>query len=276
MDANDAKSAFPQSLILAGAGKMGSALLHGWLSLGLPAARVGVIEPHPSEPLRERAKTEGFTLTPPAKAPDVLVLAIKPQMLEEAAPALQAYVDENTLIISILAGKTIRNIAERFPRAGAIIRAMPNLPAAIGHGMTGLAASAGLTPHQHALATTLLGAVGAVEWLDDESLIDAVTAISGSGPAYVFYLAECLSRAGAALGLPPAVAERLARATVEGGGALLAHEADTSPAQLRENVTSRGGTTAAALEILMAENGLAPLIERTAAAAQKRAAELSG
>jgi pyrroline-5-carboxylate reductase len=153
---------------------------------------------------------------------------------------------------------------------------MPNLPASVGRGATGAVASEAVTPGQRAMTETLLGAAGHFEWLEDERLIDAVTAISGSGPAYVFYLTECLAEAGASLGLPPGVAARLARATVEGTGELLFRSPQIVPAALRESVTSPGGTTAAALEVLMAQDGLAPLIERTVQAAKRRAEALSG
>lgn len=274
--------AFPQgdrfsgSLLLAGAGKMGGAMLKAWLGQGYDPGKIAVIDPHPSPDLLALARARGFALRPPARPPEILVLAMKPQSLDEAAPALASFAPPGTLIISILAGKTIANIAARLPRAQAIIRAMPNLPASVGRGITVLAASPAVTPAQRAAAESLLAATGGIEWLAREELIDAATAISGSGPAYVFYLAECLARAAAALGLPESVAARLARATVEGAGELLFQSPETEPAQLRANVTSPGGTTAAALEVLMAPDGLLPLIERTARAAQRRAGELSG
>ena len=197
-------------------------------------------------------------------------------MLDDVAPHIAGFVSDKTLVLSILAGKTIKNIIDRLPRARAVVRAMPNLAAAIGKGVTGAVANAAVTPAQRQMADALLKAVGAVEWLPDESLIDALTTISGSGPAYVFYLAECLADAGRAAGLPAEMAERLARATVEGAGALLAAAADQSPASLRESVTSRGGVTAAALEVLMGKDGLKPLLEKAVLAAKKRAGELSG
>lgn len=269
------ESRFPASLILAGAGKMGGAMLLAWLDRGCEARRILVIDPQPSPRIIGLAAEKGFALNAPAEPPEVLVLAIKPQVLAEAA-ALAPLVGPQTLVISILAGKTIAAIAAIFPQAGAIIRAMPNLPAAVGRGIAGLAASPSARPEHRALAETLLGATGRFEWLADESLIDAVTAVSGSGPAYVFYLAECLAEAGAAMGLPPDVAARLARATVEGAGELLFRSREATPAELRESVTSRGGTTAAALEALMAQDGLAPLIERAVKAAKMRAEALSG
>jgi pyrroline-5-carboxylate reductase len=270
-----AEDRFPASLILAGAGKMGGAMLLAWLDRGCEARRILVVDPAPSPKILGLATERGFALDGPAAPAEVLVLAIKPQVLHEAA-ALEPLVGPDTLVISVLAGKTIAAIAAIFPRAGAIVRAMPNLPAAVGRGIAGLAASEAVSDEQRAMAETLLGATGRFEWLADESLIDAVTAVSGSGPAYVFYLAECLAEAGVALGLPQDVAARLARATVEGAGELLFQSRDSTPAELRESVTSRGGTTAAALGELMAPDGLAPLIQRAAKAAKARAEALSG
>lgn len=268
------KPRFPASLVLAGAGKMGGALLRAWLDQGFDPAGLSVLDPNPGPDIVALSATSGFALNGPAQPPEALVLAIKPQALDEAS-ALAALAGPQTLVISILAGKTIANLAARLPDAGAIIRAMPNLPAAVGRGVTGLAASAKLTEAQRESAEALIGATGAFEWVDDERLIDAVTAISGSGPAYVFYLVECLAEAGAALGLPADVAARLARATVEGAGELL-FQSDSPPGELRESVTSRGGTTAAALDVLMAGDGLAPLILRAVKAARNRAEALSG
>jgi pyrroline-5-carboxylate reductase len=267
---------FPGSLLLVGAGKMGSAMLRGWLDLGFDACRLSVIEPQPSPDLFELAARTGLRLTAPERPPEVLVLAVKPQMLDAAAADLASLVSGETLVVSILAGKTIANIVNRLPRARAVIRAMPNLPAAIGRGITGAAANPAVTSVQRQIADTLLSGVGQVEWLPDESLIDAVTAVSGSGPAYVFYLVECLAQAAIAAGLPPEMADRFARATVEGAAELMHHATETSPAQLRENVTSPGGTTAAALEVLMAQDGLASLMQKAVAAAKRRADELSG
>jgi pyrroline-5-carboxylate reductase len=204
-----------------------------------------------------------------------VVLAIKPQMLDAAAPALARLFGADSLLISILAGKTMANLGARLP-ARAIVRAMPNTPASIGRGITGAFASEATSPAQRAQADFLLGGVGAVEWVDSESLIDAVTAISGSGPAYVFHLVEALAQAGAALGLPDDLALRLARATVEGSGELLHLSPEITAEILRKNVTSPGGTTQAALDVLMAPEGLAALMARATAAAARRAGELSG
>jgi pyrroline-5-carboxylate reductase len=263
------------SLLLVGAGKMGEAMLRAWLDQGFDPKKINVIEPHPSPKVADLAATKGFTLGAPSQPPDILVLAIKPQNFDEAAALFAPFASADTLVISILAGKTIANIAARLPAARAIARAMPNLPASVGRGITALAANAAMTPSQRMTAETLLAATGRIEWLDREELIDAATAIAGSGPGYVFYFTECLAEAGRALGLPAEVADRLARATIEGAGELLYQSAET-PAELREHVTSKGGTTAAALEILMAQDGLAPLIRRAVEAAKRRAEALSG
>lgn len=265
----------PRSVVLAGAGKMGGAMLKAWLDRGLGGPSLTVIEPHPGPDIAARARAGAFALNEPCPPPEVLVLAIKPQSLDEAT-SLAALAAPETLVISILAGKTLADIALRFPQARAIIRAMPNLPAAVGRGITGVTGNDAVTPAQRDKAEALLSAIGLVEWLPDERLIDAVTAVSGSGPAYVFYLAECLASAGAGLGLPPEVAARLARATIEGAGELLYRSPGWTPADLRESVTSRGGTTAAALDVLMAADGLAPLVARAVAAAKRRADELAG
>jgi len=268
----------PSSLVLVGAGKMGGAMLQGWLALGLPPAAVAVLDPFAAPELVALCAGRGVALNPPMaslSAPEVLVLAIKPQMLDQAAPDIAPLVGSSTLVVSIMAGKTMGDIAARLP-ADAIVRAMPNTPAAVGRGVTGVAASAGVTPAQRAMADALLRAIGAVEWVADENLIDAVTAVSGSGPAYVFHLVEALAAAGEKAGLPADTALRLARATVEGSGELMFREPAVSAAQLRKNVTSPGGTTAAALEVLMAPDGLGALMERAVAAAKRRAGELSG
>ncbi|MFC4172267.1 pyrroline-5-carboxylate reductase [Microvirga sp. GCM10011540] len=268
----------PSSLVLVGAGKMGGSMLEGWLSVGMKPAGVTVIDPRPSEEMTRLCADRGLALNPanPPSAPDVLVLAIKPQMLDEAAPGLNGLVGPHTLIVSILAGKTMGDLRSRMPAARAVVRAMPNLPASIGRGATGAAASSDVTEAQRLMADALLRSNGIVEWLDTEDLIDAVTAVSGSGPAYVFHLVECLAEAGAAAGLPPELAQRLARATVTGAGELL-FQSDLPPATLRQNVTSPGGTTAAALEVLMADpGGLRALMREAVAAAKRRAEELSG
>ena len=267
------------SIVLVGAGKMGFAMLQGWAKLGFAGSNVVVLEPSPYPELATLCAEKGIRLNPDqssVRAPQILVVAIKPQTLDAAASRLAALAGPQTLIVSILAGKSIGDLAARAPKAGGIVRAMPNTPAAIGRGVTGATPSAGVIDAQRLQAQSPLSVVGSVEWVADESLIDAVTAVSGSGPAYVFLLAECLAAAGAAAGLPADLAARLARATVEGAGELMYRSPETAPAQLRVNVTSPGGTTEAALRVLMADDGLKPLMERAVAAADARAKALSG
>ncbi|MGO8740435.1 pyrroline-5-carboxylate reductase [Rhodoblastus sp.] len=263
------------ALVLIGAGKMGAALLGGWLAAGIAPGDIAVVEPQPSEALEKLAAEKGFALDGAPEPAQTLVLAIKPQMLDKAAPGLAPWLDSESLLISIVAGKTIANLSRRLP-ARSIVRAMPNTPAAIGRGITGAFANSHVTPAQRDRAQSLLSGVGAVEWVGSEQAIDAVTAVSGSGPAYVFLLVEALAQGGEALGLPPDLAMRLARATVEGSGELLRRAPDSSAETLRKNVTSPGGTTKAALDVLMAQDGLAALMARATAAAAKRAGELAG
>jgi pyrroline-5-carboxylate reductase len=270
-------SRLPSSLILVGAGKMGGSMLEGWLKVGMKPEGVTVLDPRPSEEMTGFCQAQGIALNPAnAAAPDVLVLAIKPQMLDEAASSVNACLGPDTLIVSILAGKTIGDLRSRLPASGAIVRAMPNLPASIGRGATGAAVNDRVSEEQRLMADALLASNGIVEWLPSEDLIDAVTAVSGSGPAYVFHLVECLAEAGAAAGLPPDLAQRLARATVTGAGELL-FQSDLPPSTLRQNVTSPGGTTAAALDVLMRDpDGMKALMREAVAAAKRRAEELAG
>ena len=272
--------AFPSSLVLVGAGTMGAAMLEGWLEAGLVASAVTVLDPAPSDALRALAQRYGFTLhagdaTGDARPSEVVVLAIKPQMLDQASATFAPWVGPQTLVVSVLAGKTVANVTARLPQTRMIVRAMPNLPASVLRGMTGCYAAPAVTSVQKAMAQCLLEAVGAVEWVANEALIDSVTSVSGSGPAYVFLLVECLTQAGIREGLPEDVAAKLARTTIEGAGELL-RQSDLSPATLRQNVTSPGGTTAAALDVLMADDGLAPLMEKAVHAARLRAEALSG
>ena len=273
------EAVLPRSLLLFGAGKMGAAMLRGWLKSGVSGKDVTIIDPFISDDIRAIEADHGCIVNPAAAdiaPPQVLVLAIKPQMLDEASELLNAVLTEQTLVISILAGKTIADVTSRIPAARAVIRAMPNTPAAVGRGITGLAASESVEEAQKAMAEALLGSIGTVAWLDNEAMIDAVTAVSGSGPAYVFYMVECLAKAAMAVGFDEPMAMQFARATIEGAGELLHSEPATNAATLRKNVTSPGGTTAAALEVLMAEDGLEPLLQRTVEAAKRRAGELSG
>jgi pyrroline-5-carboxylate reductase len=262
------------TIVLAGAGKMGGALLSGWLAQGLDATRVVVIEPYPSDEISALA-AKGIRLNPSPKdigAVATLVVALKPQMFREAGAMLQSFAGPTTLVVSIMAGTTIAALEEVC--GGSVVRAMPNTPAAIGRGITVAVAAKSVSPAQRALADALLRASGSVEWVDDENLMDAVTAVSGSGPAYVFLLAEELARAGVEAGLPPELATKLARETVAGSGELL-HRSQAPSATLRQNVTSPGGTTAAALEVLMGPDGMQSLLTRAVAAATKRSKELS-
>jgi pyrroline-5-carboxylate reductase len=262
------------TIVLAGAGKMGSAMLSGWLAQGLAAKNVIVIEPQPSDDIKALA-AGGIRLNPPAKhigTVAALVVALKPQAFREAGSGLRPYAGPPTLVVSIMAGLTIASISTVC--GGRVVRAMPNTPAAIGRGITVAVAAKDVVDAQREAADALLRATGLVEWVDDEGLMDAVTAVSGSGPAYIFLVAEELARAGVAAGLPEALATKLARETVSGSGELL-HRSELSAATLRQNVTSPGGTTAAALEVLMGADGLQSLMTRAVAAATRRSRELA-
>jgi len=265
-----------ETILLVGAGRMGGAMIEGWLRLGVAARNVAVIEPQPTPEISALAE-RGLRLNPaPGAAGKVAaaVVAVKPQVAPEAVPPLRPFLDAATVVVSIMAGRTLRFLEDALPDA-ALVRAMPNTPAAIGRGITVAVANARVAPARRTLVDALLSAVGEVRWVDDEALMDAVTALSGSGPAYVFLLAEAMARAGAAAGLPAALAETLARATVAGAGELL-HRSPLDAATLRHNVTSPGGTTAAALEVLTAPDGLEPLMTKAIAAATRRSRELAG
>jgi pyrroline-5-carboxylate reductase len=268
---------FSGTLVLVGAGKMGCAMLDGWLTLELDPARVAVIEPQPGPQLATYAP-RGLVLNPAPDAlrtADVVVVAVKPQIAPQVVAQLEPLVGASTLVVSIMAGRTLDFLARALPEKAAIVRAMPNSPASIGRGITVAVANRQVSPAQREFAQRLLAAIGAVEWIDDEQLMDAVTAVSGSGPAYVFLLAESLARAGTTAGLPADLAARLARATVAGSGELL-HRSSLDATILRENVTSPGGTTAAALDVLMDHGGLARLMEAAVTAATRRSRELAG
>jgi len=272
VSSNNALQNLHGTIALAGAGKMGGAMLTGWLAGGLDANRAVVVEPFPSDDIKALA-ARGVRLNP--KDPgtvDTLVVAVKPQMFREAGPALKKLVGPNTLVVSIMAGTPIAALEQVCD--GMVVRAMPNTPAAIGRGITVAVAAKNVSAAQRTTADALLRATGSVEWVDDEGLMDAVTAVSGSGPAYVFLLAEELARAGVEAGLPADLATKLARETVAGSGELL-HRSEQDSATLRQNVTSPGGTTAAALEVLMGKDGMQPLMIRAIAAATKRSKELA-
>jgi pyrroline-5-carboxylate reductase len=260
------------TIALAGAGKMGGAMLTGWLAQGLDPRRVVVIEPHPSQEIKALA---GIRLNPTPQDTgevDTLVVAVKPQSFREAGAALKQFTGSSTLVVSIMAGTPIAVLEAVV--GGSVVRAMPNTPAAIGRGITVAVAAKKVSAAQREIADALLRATGSVEWVDKESLMDAVTAVSGSGPAYVFLLAEELARAGVAAGLPAELATKLARETVAGSGELL-HRSDLSSATLRQNVTSPGGTTAAALDVLMGPDGMEKLMTRAVAAATQRSKDLA-
>jgi pyrroline-5-carboxylate reductase len=274
VNASNALQDIKGTIVLCGAGKMGGAMLSGWLAQGLDARSVGVIEPHPSDEISALV-TKGVRLNPTPKQVGgvaTLVVALKPQMFREAGPTLKQFAGSSTLVVSIMAGTTIASIEELC--GGSVVRAMPNTPAAIGRGITVAVTAKNVSAGQRAVADALLRATGSVEWIDDENLMDAVTAVSGSGPAYIFLLAEELARAGVEAGLPPGLATKLARETVAGSGELL-HRSELPSATLRQNVTSPGGTTAAALEVLMGSDGIQSLLTRAVAAATKRSKELA-
>ena len=258
-------------LVLLGCGKMGSAMLQGWLDGGLPPGSVHVLDPAPSDWLRGTGVRINGALPP---RPAVVLIAVKPQMMTEALPRLEPVGGGDTVFLSVAAGTPIAHYEQVLGAATPVIRAMPNTPAAISQGITAMIGNARASAAALDMAETLLSAIGQVVRLESESQMDAVTGLSGSGPAYVFHLIECLAAAGAAQGLAPELAMQLAKATVAGAGALAMPGVD-SPEQLRINVTSPGGTTEAGLDVLMnPKTGLPPLIAKTVAAAADRSREL--
>ena len=263
-------------LLLVGCGKMGGALLTGWLARGVAAAAVTVAEPHPAPGSVPDGVTvvPGLDNVPGDMAPAVVVLAVKPQQMDAVVALCRPFARPGTVFLSIAAGKDIAYYTRGLGAVAAIVRAMPNTPAAVGRGMSVLCANAAADAAQRQVCEALLAAVGEVAWIEDESLLDAVTAVSGGGPAYVFLLIECLAEAGVEAGLPADLAMRLARTTVAGAGELV-HRASEPASRLRENVTSPGGTTLEALKILMAADGLQPLLTRAIAAATRRGRELA-
>jgi pyrroline-5-carboxylate reductase len=265
------------TIVLVGAGKMGSAMLEGWLALGLEPKSVVAIEPQPTRELSTLAN-RGLRLNPgPTTVGEAaaIVIAVKPQVAPEIVPTLAPYLGAGTVVLSIMAGRTLGFLEQALSQRAAIVRAMPNTPAAIGRGITVAVPNQRVSQRQRDLVHALIAATGAVEWVGDEALMDAVTAVSGSGPAYVFLLAEALAHAGVAAGLPKDLATKLARETVAGSGELL-HRSPLDASVLRQNVTSPGGTTAAALEVLMGADGLAALMTRAVAAATARSRQLAG
>ncbi|WP_395830251.1 pyrroline-5-carboxylate reductase [Elstera sp.] len=265
------------ALLLLGCGKMGGAMARGWLASGT-VDRVTIVDPHrPSDPViaadpRVVWVPEVAALEAPG-ALDAVILAVKPQMMDGALSALTPKLTGTPLILSIAAGKTIAYFRQYFDAALPLVRSMPNLPAAIGRGVTVCVVTESVTAAHQKLATDLLSACGAVEWVADEKLIDAVTALSGGGPAYVFALIEAMTEAGIAVGLAPDLAGRLARVTVAGAGELV-HQSDLPASTLRENVCSPGGTTIEAIKVLMGPDGWQPIITRAITAATRRAEQL--
>ena len=267
-------------ILLVGCGKMGGAMLGGWLASGVDADRIKAVEPA-AELATAIRKQHGIEVATdaaaldPAFAPRVVVIAVKPQAMDAALPPYERFARSETVFLSIAAGISIAFMAGHLGDQAAIVRAMPNTPAAIGRGISVMCPNDAVKPDQRDLCRALLSAVGEVVAIEDESLLDAVTAVSGSGPAYVFLLIECLAAAAVDAGLPGDLADQLALATVSGAGALAAQSPEPA-ATLRRNVTSPNGTTQAALEVLMADDGLKPLLARAVAAAAARSRELSG
>ncbi|MFO1033734.1 MAG: pyrroline-5-carboxylate reductase [Hyphomicrobiales bacterium] len=265
------------TLVLIGAGKMGGAMLEGWLKAGVNPKQVVALDPAPPPEVAALLAKHGVRHNPPPASitdAEVLLVAVKPQIMDEVLAPLTGLARSKPLVLSIAAGKTIASFERHFGSDAAVIRTIPNTPAAVGRGITAMAANPNVSHGQMALAEQLLSSIGEVVQVADESLIDAATAVSGSGPAYIFYMTECLTAAAEAVGLPPDVAVKLARATVAGSGELM-RVSGTDAATLRQNVTSPKGTTYEALQVLMADTGLKPLMTEAVKAAARRSRELA-
>jgi len=276
---------FNEPLVLVGAGKMGGALLSGWLGPkgdageGLAPENVFLRDPKPSAEIADLVVARGCSLNRSveeiaAVRPRIVILAVKPQIMDVVLPDLRPLVQPGTLFVSIAAGVSLQRLSDLLGDGAVIVRAMPNTPASVGLGITAAIGNTLVNADDRAVCDALLGAVGDVVWLSQEAQMDAVTALSGSGPAYVFALAECMAAAGEALGLEPELAAQLARSTVAGSGAMLAQLPEDA-ATLRKNVTSPGGTTAAALDVLIGDQGLSLLMRKAMSAAQARSRELA-
>ena len=266
------------TLVLVGAGKMGGAMLEGWLKAGADPKKIVALDPGPPAEVKTLLEKHGIRHNPDVAAitdAEVVLTAVKPQVADDVLAPLKTLARSKPLILSIMAGKTIAKLAGYFGEDASIIRTMPNTPAAVGRGITGMVGNAHVSPAQMALAQQLLSTIGEVVVVDTEEQIDWVTGVSGSGPAYVFFMTECLAAAGEKLGLSPKVAEQLARATVAGSGELM-RQSGIDAGTLRQNVTSPKGTTYEALQVLMADDGLKPLMEKAVAAAARRSKELAG
>ncbi|MBS0223239.1 MAG: pyrroline-5-carboxylate reductase [Proteobacteria bacterium] len=255
---------------------MGLALLKGWLKSGREGSDIVVVDPSPGDELRTLASVQEIplmaTVDQKVRA-GAIVLAVKPQISTAVLGAIKSAAGKQTIVISIMAGTKLATLRTALPHAGAIVRAMPNLPASVGRGMTVAVSEGSARDSDLAAARALLEATGAFEWLGDEGLLDVVTGLSGSGPAYVFYLVECLTKAGIDLGLQPHIAEKLARSTVEGAGELL-YQSERTPKELRDQVTSPGGTTAAGIGVLM-DGRLQEIATAAVQAAKTRSQQLS-
>ena len=265
------------TLVLVGAGKMGGAMLEGWLKSGADPTRIVAFDPAPPAEVKSTLEAKGVRLNPRISDiadAEVIIVAVKPQVMEDVLPGIVPLKSSKPLILSVAAGKTIASYERHFGADAAVIRSIPNTPAAVGRGITAMASNPNVSAAQMQLARQLLSAVGEVVTVDDEAMIDAVTAVSGSGPAYVFYLTECLAAAGEKVGLPAGLAMQLARATVAGSGELM-RQTGIEAATLRQNVTSPKGTTYAALQVLMAEDGMQRLFDKAIDAATRRSRELA-
>ena len=267
-------------VLMVGAGKMGGALIESWLKKQTTQpSDIVLVEPNVTRAKYFRDPYTLYTFETPEAintglGEATILFAVKPQVMDEVVPLYKPLIQPGRLVLSIAAGTPISYFEHQLGANTAVVRAMPNTPASIGHGITVLCANTHVSAEQRARCEILIGAVGQVEWIEDESLMDAVTAVSGSGPAYVFLLIEALAQAGISAGLVPDLANRLALTTVAGAGAL-AEQTEDSPTVLRQNVTSPGGTTAAALEVLMADDGLQQLMARAVTAAKERGRELA-
>lgn len=265
-------------IVIAGVGKMGSALLERLISRGINTDFIKIQDPSPSDRINELVTRHHIScharIEKLERSPSIIILAVKPQVMDSVFPPLSKLAGPETIILSIAAGRTLSSFEKNLPPNTGVVRAMPNTPAQVGRGITACVSNSALSSSQRQFATQILSCLGQVIWLDHETDMDAVTAVSGSGPAYVFHFVECLTEAGIAEGLSPNVAAQLARATVVGAGELLAGS-DLEAAKLRENVTSEGGTTAAALTVLMGSEGLQKLLSKAVQAASRRSRELS-
>jgi pyrroline-5-carboxylate reductase len=275
---SDQRIVLPGPLLLVGCGKMGGALLRGWLARGVAGKEVFVVDPAPRD--LEDVQARGVTIVtaieqlPAGLRPGIILLAIKPQFMDEGLPAYRRFAKPGTVFLSIAAGKNVAYLKSKLGPDAAIIRSMPNTPAAVGRGMSVILRDSSIPAATLDLCGQLLAAVGKVGWIDEEDQINAVTAVSGGGPAYVFLLIECLAEAGRAAGLPADLAMQLARETVVGSGEL-AHQSTETATQLRQAVMSPKGTTIEALAILMAADGLQPLLTKAIAAATRRGREIA-